>query len=100
MKELYEDLHGACEVMSRELGEMVDKIEQGGKMSGADLDMLDKLTHGIKSVKTTMAMMDAEGSYGDDSDYRDSYRGGRSYRRGRDSMGRYVSRRAYDGDMR
>ena len=87
---LYDDLHGACELMSRELGEIVDKVDQnGGKMSGADLDVIDKLTHGIKSVKTTMAMMDAEdGSYSDGS-YRRPY--GDSYRR-RDAMGRYSSR--------
>ena len=103
MKELYDDLHAACEVMSRELGDMVDKVEQnGGKMSGADLDAIDKLTHGLKSVKTTMAMMDAEGSYDDgmDRSYGDYRRSNRSYARRRDSMGRY-SRRAYDdGDMR
>ncbi|MCR5092747.1 MAG: hypothetical protein K6B72_02110 [Lachnospiraceae bacterium] len=98
MKDLYNDLHGACEAMSRELGEMVDKIEQNGwKMSGSDLEMMDKLTHGIKSVKTTMAMMDAEGGSFDDGSYA---RGRRSYARGRDSMGRYTSRRAYDDGMR
>jgi hypothetical protein len=100
MKELYDDLHGACEVMSRELGDMIDKIEQGGKVTGADVDMVDKLTHSIKSIKTTMAMMDAEegGSY--DDGYRRSYNRG-AYARRRDSMGRYT-RRAYDDgdDMR
>ena len=98
MKELYNDLHGACDVMGRELGEMLDKVEQnGGKMSASDLEMLDKLTHGIKSVKTTMAMMDAEGGSYDDG-YRSYGRG--SYARRRDSMGRYTSRRAYDdGEM-
>lgn len=100
MKELYDDLHSACEVMSRELGDMIDKVEAaGGKMSGADLDAIDRITHSIKSVKTTMAMMDAEGgSYDDGDSYRD-YRSNRSYARKRDSMGRY-SRRMYDGDMR
>jgi hypothetical protein len=106
MKELYDDLHEACEVMSRELGDVVDKVrETGGKMSGADLDEIDKLTHSIKSIKTTMAMMDAE----DDGAYspRMMYNDGRSsrdwngaYARGRntrrDNMGRYSSRRAYD----
>lgn len=107
MNDLYEDLHRGCEIASREYGDLLDKIEQnGGKMSMSDLDELDKLTHTIKSNKTTIAMLDAgggsyadgyDGSYGDG---RRSYNRG-SYARRRDSMGRYTSRRAYDdGDMR
>ena len=99
MKELYDDLHRGCEIASREYGDLLDKIEQNGKMTGADLEALDRLTHTIKSNKTTMAMMDAEGgSYDDGDSYRD-YRSNRSYARKRDSMGRYT-RRMYDGDMR
>ena len=93
MKELYEDLHEVCEVAGQELGDMVNKLRSGGRMSGADLEAVDKLTHTIKSVKTTMAMMDAEGE--SNRSYNDGYG---SYARRRDSMGRY-SRRAYD-DMR
>ena len=105
------DLHEICETLSRELGEANKKIMQGGgKLSGADLDYVDKLTHAIKSVKTTIAMMEAEDegesgyympmygrSYGDRS-Y--GMRDGNSYARRRDSMGRY-SRRGYamDDDM-
>ena len=98
MKELYNDLHGACDVIGQELGELLDKVEaNGGKMSSADLDELDKLTHSIKSVKTTIAMMDADGganrSYDsrtyDDRPYNDGYG---SYARRRDSMGRYTRR--------
>ena len=98
MKELYEDLHGACDAVSQELGDLLDKVENnGGKMSSADLDELDKLTHSIKSVKTTLAMMDAEGgSYRDSSSDRMYNDGYGSYARRRDSMGRYTSRR-YDG---
>jgi len=106
MKELYDDLHRGCEIAAREYGELLDKVDQnGGKMSMADLEEMDKLSHMIKSNKTTLAMMDAEGnSYGDGS-YGDGYgdgsyaRRGRSYARRRDSMGRY-SRRAYDDGMR
>lgn len=108
------DLHEICETLSRELGDANKKIRQGGgKLSGADLEYVDKLTHAIKSVKTTIAMMEAEdegysgnysgnysnrmypadgGSYADG----DMRMGGRSYagRRNakRDSMGRYSSR--------
>lgn len=103
------DLYDMCEVLSRELSEANEKIRQaGGKMSGSDLDYVDKLTHALKSIKTTIAMMEAEGnegasgrmypyyggSYNDGSYNGGSYRGRSSYARGRmnarrDSMGRY-----------
>ena len=101
-------LHELCETISREIGDANDKIRKaGGKLSGEDLTYLDKLTHTLKSLKTTIAMMEAEDgesgrympgmyrySYGMD----DSYNRGDSYRRGRDSMGRYTSRRGYSYD--
>ena len=102
------DLHQMCETLSRELGEANEKIRQGGgKLSGSDLDYVDKLTHALKSIKTTIAMIEAEGdgSYGDGSyaskNYANGYGGSyrmNSYARGRgsnarrDSMGRYSSR--------
>ena len=95
------DLHEMCETLSIELGEANEKIRQGGgKLSGADLEYIDKLTHALKSIKTTIAMIESEegSSYNDGrGSYRDSYRG--SYRdgsyarnRNRDSRGRYSSR--------
>lgn len=102
------DLHQMCETLSRELGEANDKIRKnGGKLSGSDIEYIDKITHALKSIKTTMAMIEAEGegSYAGGSytggSYADGYGGsyGRmSYARGRggnarrDSMGRYSSR--------
>ena len=98
-----EDLHELCETISREIGEANDKIRSaGGKLSAGDVDYIDRLTHTLKSLKTTIAMMEAEdgesgrysmphyGSYG--------MYGNNSYRRGRDSMGRYTSRRGYSYD--
>ena len=67
-----------------ELREMLMKeLEECTKkgLSSNSLDIIDKLTHSIKSIDTIMAM----GDYSQDSG--NSYR--RSYRRGRDSMGRY-----------
>lgn len=106
--EYLNDLHEMCEVLSRELGEANEKIRKnGGKLSGSDLEYVDKLTHALKSIKTTMAMIESEGegSYADGSytggSYADGYGGSynRSYGRGsyargrrRDSMGRYSSR--------
>lgn len=103
------DLHEMCEVLSRELGEANDKVRQnGGKLSGSDLEYIDRLTHAIKSIKTTIAMMEAEdgGSYGmyPHWNYGGSYNRGGSYARGRnarrDGMGRYSSRGySRDDDM-
>jgi hypothetical protein len=76
------------EMLSSEL----DKISHKGELTPSLLDMVDKLTHSIKSIDTICAMEEA---YGND-DYDDySYEGGSSYARGRgrnarrDSMGRY-----------
>lgn len=72
-----------------ELREMLMKeLEECTKkgLSSNSLDIIDKLTHSIKSIDTIMAM----GDYSQDSG--NSYR--RSYRRGRDSMGRYTEDRS------
>lgn len=96
MEKWLDDMYELCETVSKEIGEANDKIEAaGGKLSGADVDYIDKLTHTMKSIKTTIAMAEAEengesgyypymGGYG----YRSNRRGGQSYQR-RDSRGRY-----------
>ena len=105
------------EFLEKELAKANKKLEDSGSMSGDDLSYIDKLSHSIKSIKTTMAMMDAEeGNYSYDGGYSNEGHGGysndghmggtsgrrydnrypgRSYARGRgsnakrDSMGRY-----------
>ena len=72
-----ESLEKLCKIVEKRLDKAVDALErEGGKLSAADADYLDKLTHTMKSIKTTLAM--------------EGY--GSSERRGRDSMGRYTSR--------
>lgn len=114
-KELYE----LCETIKEEIAEANEKIKKaGGKLSGSDVEYIDKLTHSLKSIKAVLSMMedDEEDEYS--SRYPMSYRGrsyrggsyryddgmmdeGRSYARDgrgrgsnaqRDSMGRYSSR--------
>lgn len=113
LKELYK-------TANHELAAANDKIRAaGGKLTQSDVTYLDQLTHMMKSLKTTMAMMEGgshRGSYDrgyDNSNYqggaynesnryvspeyhesregsyRDSYDEG-SYARRRDSMGRYM----------
>lgn len=101
-----------CETLSKELAKTNEKLTNiSGSISNGDLDYINKLTHAIKSVKTTLAMMESEeysnrgGSYGGsyERDNDRSYEGdmGMSNARGRgrnakrDSMGRYSSERGY-----
>lgn len=102
---MYDELKHICEILENELANVNKKLDKSeGVLSGDDISYIDKLTHSIKSIKTTIAMMEAEDGgesgrympgYGM---YRNSYNGGNSYRRGRDSMGRYTSRRGYSYD--
>lgn len=102
------DLHELCETISEAIGEANEKIRSGGgKLTAGDVDYVDKLTHALKSVKATLAMMEdedysgsypmvyADGSY--NRSYNGSYNRSRSYRgsyaRGRN--GRYSNERGY-----
>ena len=98
-------LYEMQEILSKQLDDAVRKMKGGGeKLSAGDLDYIDKLTHAVKSVKTTIAMCEAEDNGmsfamrsvepGRESfSYRGSYDGGYSGRRGRSSVtGRFVSR--------
>lgn len=82
MNELYELREKLC-----------DELKNYGKkeMSAGSLDVVDKLAHAIKNIDK---IIDAGG-------YSHEYSGEmRSYRRGRDSMGRYTSRGySHDGEI-
>ncbi len=101
------DLEDLCEKVTDEIAEVNKKMKNsGGKLSAGDVEYIDKLTHTLKSIKTTIAMGEYDDDYSNDYDQRTgtyamggdrSYRGGRSYARGRgrnasrDSMGRYTN---------
>lgn len=58
------DLYELCETLSGELADINNKIrDAGGKMSAGDLEVVDKLTHSIKSIKAVIKMMDDEEGY-------------------------------------
>lgn len=106
-----EDLKELCETISGEIADANEKIRStGGKLTGADIDYIDKLTHSMKSIKAVITMMEDEGysSEGGMSNRGGSYRGDSygSYARGRrnarrDSRGRYSSEGGYSrhGDL-
>lgn len=100
------ELHEICETISRAISQANEKIRAaGGKLSVGDADFIDKLTHTLKSVKTVIAMEEAEmdGGYSERGYSRDgysrrmmsyddgSYARGRGRYANRDSMGRYSS---------
>lgn len=108
-----EDLHKLCESVTDELAKTNKKIEKaGGELSPGDIEYVDKLTHALKSIKTTLAMEEYDDNYSNErggSYARGGNRGGGSYEGGsyargrgrnarRDSMGRYSSEYGYSRD--
>ena len=98
MDKKLDTLYDLCDTVSKELEMANEKINNaGGELSAGDLEYLDKLTHTMKSLKTTIAMIEAEDGH---SGY---YMGGRYYydnsmeNRGGRSNGRgsYARRSSY-----
>ena len=99
IKELYE----LKDTIANEIAEANKEIKKsGGDLNSGDIEMIDKLTHAMKSLVTTCAMLEAEDGYSSRdgwysrNEMRDSYgRDGRgnsgnygSY--ARDNDGRYI----------
>lgn len=113
MDDKIEMLHRLCKQITDKLEECEKNLSSSRDMSVSDIEIVDKLTHALKCIKTTIAMMETEEggesrrsyameggnsgryrshAYADDMS-RGSYDGGYSERRGRSpSTGRYVSR--------
>ena len=69
-------------------------------LTGPSLEILDKMAHTLKSLKTIDAM---DGSYSEDDGYKYdgmSYARGRGTYANRDSMGRYASESRYAMETR
>lgn len=78
------------EELKEMLCEELDKITKKGELSAGSLDVIDKLTHSIKSIDTILAMEEA--GYSNKYDGNSYNRGDMDYsgrNRNRDSMGRY-----------
>lgn len=84
------------------LCEELDNIAEQGDITTGSLDIIDKLTHSIKSIDTIMAMEESYSNYSgryDDYSRRGSYARGRGRNARRDSRGRYSSRMMDEGEM-
>ena len=100
MDKKLDTLYDLCETVSKELESANEKINgAGGELSAGDLEYLDKLTHTMKSLKTTIAMIEADdghsgyymgGRYYYDNDMSIEGRNGRSNARG--GRGSYARR--------
>lgn len=73
----------------------LDEYGKKNELTAGSLDIVDKLTHALKSIETIIAMRE-EGESGRYMDRGSGARGRGRYAR-RDSMGRYSSRGSYDG---
>lgn len=96
-------MHKLIEYVCGELDELERKAEKGG-LSMSEVQYMDTLAHAKKNLLTGDAMMDNGESGYYMPMYGRSYgeRGGDSYARRRDNMGRYTSRRggmSYDDGM-
>lgn len=77
------------------LCEEIDRITDQKNLNNSTLEMLDKLTHTLKSIKT----IDAMDEYSEDDGYSHdsmSYARGRGRSARRDSMGRYSGEGRYE----
>lgn len=79
------------------LCEEIDRITDQKNLTGQSLEMLDKLTHTLKSIKTIDAMDGYSEDYSMDSM---SYARGRGRDARRDSMGRYSSESRFPNEGR
>lgn len=60
MNEKTETLHKICKALMAELEDYGKRIEKTDGMNAGDLEAVDKLSHALKSIKTTIAMIEAE----------------------------------------
>ena len=79
-------MHKLEELREMLMEELNDCVKKGDELSTSSLEIIDKLTHSIKSIDTIIAMEEA----GYSNDY--SYARGRGRNAKRDSMGRYARR--------
>ena len=97
--DIIKELKELKETISNEIAEANKEIKKaGGDLNVADIDMIDKLTHAMKSVVTTCARLEAEEDGYSESypwprqNARDGYSGnygGYTRNNGRDSRNKY-----------
>lgn len=85
--DMIKELGEMKETIANEIAEANRKIQQnGGNMNTADIDIIDKLTHSMKSLVTACTMLEAE-----EGEYSNGYMyySGRESREGREGRNGY-----------
>ena len=95
--DIYKELCDLKETIGNEISQANKEIKKaGGDLNTGDIEMIDKLTHSMKSLVTTCAMLEAEeGGYS--GEYMPYYGGGYSMRRGGSSREGRESRENRNG---
>ena len=97
MHKMSELLDKYCERIEKELHDLHTKISKSDTLTVADLDMMDKLLHSLKSDKTVAAMIEYDERDNSDSGYSDGgYSGSRYYNESK----RYNTDNGYSGRNR
>ena len=75
--DLLKELRELKDTIGHEISEANMEIKKsGGDLNTGDIEMIDKLTHSIKSLVTTCAMLEADDGYSGDYMPTDPYYGG------------------------
>lgn len=68
--DMLRELRELKETIAHEIGQANQEIKKsGGDLNSGDIEMIDKLTHSMKSLVTTCAMLEAEEDGGYSGDY-------------------------------
>ena len=88
--DLLKELYDMKETVGHKIAQANKKIKaNGGDIANDDVDIVDKLSHSIKSLVTTCAMLEAEEDGGYSGRYAPAYNPGVTYARdGRDNYSR------------
>jgi len=87
--ELLKELRDLKDTIAHEIAEANQEIKKaGGDLNTGDIEMIDKLTHAMKSLVTTCAMLEADDRYSGSYDP-GYYRRGRKYRNDSGNYGGY-----------
>lgn len=85
MHDIIKTLEEACEWAHEELKELMKKLKNANTVNPSDVQMFDYLTHSIKSVKTTIAMIESKekdemyGGYSGNTNMNSGYSGSSWY---------------------
>lgn len=95
--DLLKEVYDLKETVGHKIAQANKKIKaNGGEIANDDVEIIDKLTHSLKSLVTTCAMLEAEDDDGYSGRYMPTWNPGVTYRR--DGGNSYDNRDGYSGN--